>query len=453
MKPTTSILTTLFLSSACPAWEALPGVASSEFDSTTGGSTTDDAAPTTTDALPWPAPPQWELPAPDLGLPDDATTGDGGSGGPVLTDSAGGPPPIDLTALRVSEVLADPAGKDGAAGSPEFVEIAHIGADPVPLAGLVVLARGWPELRAGDLGLAEQILEPGDRLVILRWAVAADLPVPSVIREGGVLRAGFADSGGLRNTDGAVSLRDQLGGLGDAVVYGAAQPAPFDDHALWTGMPVAAADSGSSLCRLDPGLDSDAAADWSTCAPSPGELPTPADDTTGEPPLPAVVAITEVLVNPPGPATLEKHAEFVELINLGPGTVDLAGWTVADSPVPDAPGTDPLFYFGGDGGCAPNTCLAPGRRALVVGSLYQGPIGEALVLKTDDTALANAGLGNLEPVIVRDEHGEIRTTYRAWSDPLAAPDPAAEEAALVRAAPEAPDEPASWAFAAPTPGL
>lgn len=439
----------LFLLAACPAWTGLPGDGAGALE-TTGDVSGADLVPTTTEPLPWPDPPQWQLPKLDLGIPD-ATTGGDDSGGSVLTDSIGGPT-IDLTALRVSEVLADPAGKDGASGSLEFIELVHIGAAPTPLAGLVVLARGWPELRSGDLGIADEVLAPGERLVVLRHASAADLPVPPVIREGAVVRAHFADSGGLRNDDGAVVLADEPGSLGDAILYGAPQPPPFD-AAPWLGPPVAAAASGSSLCRLDVTLDSDDASDWALCDPTPGELPPPADDTTGEPPLPAEVVAVEVLANPPGPATLEKHAEFVELVNLGPGAVDLAGWTIADNTDPNAPGIDPLLYFGGDGGCAPQTCLAPGRKALLVGSLYQGPVGEALVLKTDDTALANAGLGSTEPVVVRDADGQVRTTYRVWLDPLAAPDPTANETAVVRGAPDAPDEPESWAFAAPTPGL
>ncbi|MFY0530766.1 hypothetical protein [Nannocystis pusilla] len=90
---------------------------------------------------------------------------------------------------------------------------------------------------------------------------------------------------------------------------------------------------------------------------------------------------------------------------------------------------------------------------MLVGSLYGGPVGDALVLRTDDNALANAGLGNFEAVVLRDDLGELRSSYRVWPDPLVAPDPATQEAALVRVAPEAPDAPESWDFAAPSPGL
>ncbi|MCY1006527.1 hypothetical protein OV079_13385 [Nannocystis pusilla] len=138
----------------------------------------------------------------------------------------------------------------------------------------------------GDLGIGGEVLLPGERLLLVRYASPADLPVPSILREGEVLRAAFADGGGLRNDDGAVGLRDQDGNLGDALLYGAAQPAPFDDPALWSGPPVAVPGAGESLCRVDPAVDSDSAADWIACAPSPGELPDLGDDTTGDPPSP-----------------------------------------------------------------------------------------------------------------------------------------------------------------------
>jgi len=440
----------LFLLTACGAWTPQPTGAPADTSTSSG---TPAEASSTTGPTAWPSLTDWGSPPADLGLPEPATSTFGtGSEGPVLTDT-GGEAAIDLSALRITEVFADPDGKDGGATSPEFVEIAHVGAGPLTLGGLVVSARSWPELWMGDLGIGGEILLPGERLLLARYASPADLPVPSVLREDGVLRAAFVDSGGLRNDDGAVALLDQDGNLGDAILYGAVQPAPFDEPALWSGLVVATPGAGESLCRPDVTVDTDSAADWSACTPSPGGLPAEPEETTGEAPLPATVAIVEILSNPPGPASLEKHGEFVEIENLGPGTVDLAGFTLADSIEPDAPGVDPLLYLDGDGGCAPTTCLAPGRKALFVGSLYEGPVGDALVLRTDDNALANAGLGHTEAVVLRDDQGDLRSSYRVWRDPLAAPDPATQEDALVRVAPDAPDAPESWVFAAPTPGL
>ncbi|HEY8379433.1 MAG TPA: hypothetical protein VIK91_23235, partial [Nannocystis sp.] len=215
-RPILTPLPLLLFTAACGSWTPDPGAAE---PGTTGSSGTWEAEPTTTGATTWPPPPpSWGAP-PDFGLPDPSTSEGTGTGGPVLSDTDGRPP-IDLSVLRITEVLADPAGKDGAATGPEFVEITHIGAANLELAGLVIAARGWPELWMGDLGIAFEPLAPGDRLVVERYANAADLPVPAVRREDGVLRAAFAHSGGLRNADGAVSLRDQDGALGDAVIYG-----------------------------------------------------------------------------------------------------------------------------------------------------------------------------------------------------------------------------------------
>jgi hypothetical protein len=164
------------------------------------------------------------------------------------------------------------------------------------------------------------------------------------------------------------------------------------------------------------------------------------------------VVIVEVLSNPVGASTSEGPLEFVELVNLGPGPVDLAGFVIADSPVAGATGTDPLLVAGGDGGCLPSSCLAAGRRALITGNGYTGAIGSALWLTTDDTTIANAGLSATEPVILRDGSDVVVSSYRLWTDPAAEPNPAAVEQALVREAPEAPDDPTTWTFALPTPG-
>ncbi|WP_293252319.1 hypothetical protein [Nannocystis sp.] len=407
----------------------------------------------------------WQLPARERDKTPSSTstsTTTTTSGPPPATSDGGASsdtgtgPPLDLSALQIAELHPDPNGKDGGPDSPEFLEIAHVGELPIDLTGLEIDARAWPTLSADALGLAGQVLLPGERLLVLRFAAAADVPDPPVAAIDNGVRVAFASSEGLRNADGGVLLH--VGDImGDALIHGAAQPAPWDARGLWLGAPAAAPGPGESLCRGS-AIDHDDASDWSACPPSPGtatelEAGTTGDDsgTTGEA-LPAEVAIVEVLSNPPGPGNLEKHAEFVEIENLGPGTVDLATWTIADD-LSDAPtGADPLLFLAGDGGCQPSTCLAPGQRAIIVGNLYTGPTGDGLVLVTDDTTIANAGLAVHEPVALRDGSKLLRSTYRAWPDPLVAPDPAAQEEALVRSDPAAQDEPGTWSFAAPTPG-
>lgn len=444
----TSLLLILPLT-ACSSWDP-PAVGLS----TASGIVDDDPTGST----------GWQVPARTREEPVDPTTTTAVTSDPSNPGTSdpdpdtGEPPPmIDLGVLQIVEVHPDPAGKDGGLDSPEFVEILHIGDEPLALAGLEIVARAWPVLGADDLGLTDAELAPGQRLVIRRHASAADLP--AMTPEGDALQVAFVAAGGLRNDDGGVLLRSGQQ-IGDQVIYGAAQPAPWNSPEAWLGPPAAAPGSGVSLCRLA-AIDHDDASDWTPCPPTPGlpavDDPEATGTSTGDPgttgePSPAEVVIVEVLSNPPGPGSAEKYSEFVELQNLGPGSIDLADWTIADSVAPDATGVDPLLYHSGDGGCAPNTCLAAGHTALIVGNLYNGETGTALVLKTDDTTIANAGLGVVEPVVIRDGAATIRSTYRAWPDPLAEPNPSLTEQALQRADPSAEDTPAAWSFAAPSPG-
>ena len=456
----------LFSLNACTDWtpperEATSGLTGITLTAASGGETTG-----------------WGFPgAPEIGQvpPLPGTTSgmeaSGSSAGPGEVESGEPMVGVDLAALQISELLPDPAGKDGGAASPEFVEILHVGGEPTTLAGLEIVARAWPVQSAADLGIADAELAPGQRLVVLRYAAAADLPHPPVVIDDAGISVAFVHEDGLRNADGGVLLR--AGGVvGDLVIFGAAQPAPWDSPGAWNGAPAPAPGSGASLCRVVM-EDHNEAGDFGVCAPSPGTAgedmaedstsgtstggsmttggETTGSGSTGMEALPAEVAIVEVLSNPPGPGPGEKFDEFVELLNLGPGDVDLGDWKIADSIDDSAPGIDPLVHFGGDGGCAPATCLAAGQRAIIVGNTYTGPTGPGLVLAVDDTTLANAGLAVHEPVVVRDGDGEVRSTYRAWPDPLAAPDPVMTEEALVRD-PEASDAPEAWSFAAPSPG-
>jgi hypothetical protein len=105
----------------------------------------------------------------------------------------------------------------------------------------------------------------------------------------------------------------------------------------------------------------------------------------------------------------------------------------------------------GEGGCASPTCLAPGRRALIVAQGYLGEAGDALVLATDDSTIADGGLTNSEPVVLWDGFDALVTSYRIWPDPSGAPLPT-DELPLHRVDPLGLDEPANWESAPATPG-
>ncbi|NVB42079.1 lamin tail domain-containing protein [Pseudenhygromyxa sp. WMMC2535] len=388
-------------------------------------------------------------------------------------DAEEDPPDPALAQLRITEALVDPEGKDGGADSPEFVELFNPGPDPVPLAGFALAALSWPELDATDLGLAELSLDPGDLLVIQRWAKDVDPSLAEPRIEDGVIFTGFLHASGLRNADGEIALPSADALPHDRLVYGAA-PATSEG---WLGAPLATPGSGESMCRLAPATDSDRAEDWGACTPAAGVLePLPLDQAgdsdvgdpgdlgdeggasdEGEEVPPAAVPFTalqivEVHADPPGPASSEKAWEYVEILNRSTEPVDLADCWIADADSFDAPGTDPLIYREGEGGCDPETCLAPGRRALIVADGYLGEVGEALVLRTDDSTIADGGLTTLEPVSLWDGLGELVSSYRLWEDPQAEP-LVTDEQPLHRVDPGAEDLPSAWVVAPASPGL
>ena len=390
--------------------------------------------------------PPWDEPDGPSGG-DDSPESDGGSesGGddtpPAMADPG-------LSTLRITEVLPDPEGKDGGPDGPELIELLNPTASPVMLDGLIIESRSWPKLDAQALGLSGRELGATQRLVVERYAVAGDVPPGLPKLEQGALRTAFSSGSGLRNGDGAVLVRGAMGEIADLMVYGEPQPEPFDEPGAWQGAVPEAPDSGESLCRPAPESDSDTADDWSACAPSPGAAydPGPVLPATG------LVVITEVYANPPGPSNEEKLLEFVEVRNADADAIDLADFTIADDTAQDAPGIDPVEHLAGDGGCQPATCLAPGRRALIVGNAYQGPAGGALVLATDDTTIADGGLSSTEPVVLRDGLGEIVSTYRDWLDQKAEPDPSSEEQAVHRLGDGADDVPENWELGPASPG-
>jgi len=391
------------------------------------------------------------------------------------SSSTGAGEPVDLSDLRLVEVLADPEGKDGDDWSPEIVEAINLGEEALVISELTILARGWPRLDTPTLELDAEELGPGERLVLYRYSDLDTAPWTGVFHESGVLEVHFETSSGLRNSDGAVLLLGPQDAPIDALIYGGPPPPSHDFEDAWDGEPVDAPISGSSWCRYDPAIDSDSAEDWTLCVPSPGE-PNEATETgstgdggdsttgtsgstssgdttdTGVLPADATVVITEVLSNAPGPNALEREYEYVEILNLGPDDIDLDMWTLADSLELDAPGRDPLIYREGDGGCDPQTCLAVGERALLVGGAYLGPSGGALVLETDDTTLADGGLAAHEPVVLRDSDELIASTYRDWVDPYAEPYPINVELPAHRSDPYAEDEPIQWTLGDGSPG-
>ncbi len=122
----------------------------------------------------------------------------------------------------------------------------------------------------------------------------------------------------------------------------------------------------------------------------------------------AQVVLNEVMFDPSGS---EYYDEFVELLNTGPDTVNLAGWRLGDDSELDA------IVDAGEG-----LELAPGQFALVLDPGYFGHSTtydslippSALVVTIDDGAFGKGGFSNSSPetVFLVNANGDTVGAYR-----------------------------------------
>ena len=127
--------------------------------------------------------------------------------------------------------------------------------------------------------------------------------------------------------------------------------------------------------------------------------------TLAVPPGLLPVAITEIHANPAGP---EPAQEFVEVKNLGPVSVDLAGLSIED-----AKGSDTL----------PGGSLSPGGYALIVASTFDDsspldipPLAGTPIFRVD-ARLGSDGLSNTGEIVrLRTSDGNVISSYSAAID-------------------------------------
>lgn len=152
----------------------------------------------------------------------------------------------------------------------------------------------------------------------------------------------------------------------------------------------------------------------------------------GPPPRPV---LTEVRADA---ATPEAGGEYVEIANLGEGTLDLAGWRLAKRGATGALSSCTVSALPGD-------ALAPGGVALVAGGAYDGryllPAGTP-VLVCGGSALAG-GIANDRPpeLLLLDPSGAVASTFGAGGEAPICP------AAAERLDPDGPDVPENLACA------
>jgi hypothetical protein len=176
---------------------------------------------------------------------------------------------------------------------------------------------------------------------------------------------------------------------------------------------------------------------------------------TAAPPAPGDLQIVEVESDPPGITIYESPWEYIEILNLSDAPIDLALLSIDDSENPGMVIGESHPTVSGDGGCAQvsPTCLAPGRRALFVGSTYMGETGDALVFASQSTHILGTLMQPFTRIWLTDEVNQVTiSSYRDWDDPSGPPLPV-DEQPLHRIDPAGDDVPANWMSGPGSPGL
>ncbi len=281
--------------------------------------------------------------------------------------------------IVITEVMANPL--DEARG--EYVELYNAGASAVDLAGWVIDDGDARDTIGGWQG-GSALLAAGAYAVVLDPDYTGGYGLPAQAR---LLTVGSATIGsGLAVSDPVSLLAADGTMLVDAFTH------PFDPG------------NGVAI-EKDAIEDGDQPHNWiaSPCGATPG-----AENCAAAPPPPAPSAsilINEVMANPLD----EASGEAIELINVGLGSVDLAGWVIDDG---DA--TDELT--GWQGG---STVLGPGRLAVVLDPDFAGQYAlpaEATRLTTAATATIGNGLSVDDPLRLIDPGARIVATYAPPAD-------------------------------------
>ena len=300
-------------------------------------------------------------------------------------------PSLAAANVIISEVLADPPGLAGDANydgqydphEDEFIELYNAGSRRVSLAG-------W---RLGDAGSlsgyfrfpSNAVIEPGSYVVLFGGGNPTEFTIP-VYTDDGTIGDGLNDSGE------SIHLIDDHG-----------REISFVSHPTWP--------DDQSLVRIAP--DSSAFVPHKTISPtkapfSPGHAP------GARPHLTYALIINEVLADPPeglaGDANRDgqydpHEDEFIELYNIGPVPISLAGWRLGD-----AGSLSGYFRFPADAVIEPSSYVV----------LFGGgdPTEFTIPVYTDDGTIGDGLNDSGESIHLIDDHGhEIAfVSHLTWPD-------------------------------------
>jgi len=311
--------------------------------------------------------------------------------------------------LVITEVMANPRDED----TGEFIELYNRGVDPVDAAGLLLTDGDATDVLGAFQGGASLIPAGGYALILdAEYAGEYALPPAAVLlsTRDTTLGSGLSTADPIRLLEAnGVEVIDSFRSPfdpGNGVSAERIDVRAFDSPANWTASTCAA---GAS-----PGADN--------CAAAPAGLP-------------KRLAFTEVLSNQAG-TEAGGAGEFLEIVNLGHSTVDLAGMWLGVGPAGSLARDQLVAYQAGA------TALPPGSFAVVLDPDYDGrftfPAGTVRVT-VDDGSFGSSGLATTHWASLHDVDGiTLLAEFRHPSDP-------GDGVSLQRVSLTAADDAANWA--------
>ena len=252
------------------------------------------------DEAPWPTAPNGSGPSLSLGttaldnaLPASWAASDFAGGTPGAANWPALPLVVGEVHYRVNETL-QPGGDDAW----EFFELTNAGNRAFDLSGYTTT--GVTATFADGTTLAA-----GETIVVANNAASYAATGCAVYEW---------SSGGLSSSGEALTFKNRFGVTVLSFTYGTAAP--------W---PTAPNGGGPTLALLEPQLDNSVPANWAASRETGG---TPC--TENFPPLPPVpsLVINEIHYNPADTQGADADFEFIEIVNTGPDTVSLEGFTL-----------------------------------------------------------------------------------------------------------------------------
>lgn len=337
------------------------------------------------------------------------------------------PPPSDVPALRISEVMANPAAVPDNAG--EWIELFNAGAAAVNLQGWVL----------ADLDHDAYViptdywLAPGAYVVLARNGdPAANGGVPVQMVFAGLQFANEQDEVILTAPWGVEVDRLVWGAPGVVMPEGASlERSAFDPSGAWGGAwaswPGSAGDRGSPGVAYAPPPVIATPTTQATALPSATPSATLPPSATPPPPATPTATLPAAwpIVAQPAPLVIDEvqpwgeEGEFIALQNSSGGMLDLSGWAVGDAALP---GDSEGIYWLPDG-----WQLAPGTLFVVArnGAGFRGAWGRAPDAEIDES---DAAIPNLPR---RSEMGRGGLALNDQGDELLLLNPAGEVADAV----------------------